>query len=212
MVVGMSAQGDGKTGRLVFQRYITSDEIAGEPGRRLKALETAANNRGLNQDELEELRHIVEAHSEGQFLEGPEFTKLGVTNPEQFLANFRDLEQEAEYAYQHAFFLEAVSLRLLALDFMLRAYVVHRTGEAIEPYSQQDRKSFGFLIGQAERNDLPEDLVNDLRAFNRARNAGIHHFLLGRTSYQRIGDAYREADFLFERIIGAMALPPMKSK
>lgn len=211
MAVGMSAQGDGGTGRFIFQRYRTSDEIAGEVGERLKALEAAAQNRGLTQDELAEMRYIIEANSEGEFLEGPEFTKLGVTDPHRFLANFRGIDEEAEYAYQHAFFLEAISLRLLTLDFMLRAYVVHRTNEAIEPYSRQDRMPLGQLITQAAQNGLPEQLVNDLRAFNQARNARIHHFLLGRTSYQELGDAYREADFLFERIIGAMALPPMKS-
>lgn len=209
--VGMSAQGSGETGRFVFQRFRVGEEgVGGEAGKRLAAIEAAAQNRGLTQEELAEMRHIIEAHSEGEFFEGPEFTKLGVTDPRRFLENFRDIAGEAEYAYQHAFFLEAISLRLLALDFMLRAYVVHKSNESIEPYSQQDRMSFGRLVQEAEKSGLPTKLVNALYAFNRKRNSGVHHYLLGRASYQEIGDAYRDTDGLFEQIIGSMDLSPME--
>jgi hypothetical protein len=207
----MPEQGKSRTGRMIFQRFGVGEEIGGEDGKRLTELEEEMSGRPLSDEEMEEMRRIAEAHGKRAFLEGPEFTKLGVTDPEQFLENFGDISNEAEEAYQDVCFLEAISLRLLTLDFMLRAYIVNTTGNPIKPYSGQDRWPFGRLITEAEKHGLPQDLVADLRAFNHRRNAGIHHYVLGRTSYQEIGDAYRDADWLVERIIMTMDLPPMGS-
>jgi hypothetical protein len=196
-------------GKLIFERYRVGDEVGGEAGERLKELEAAADVRPLSREEMAEVRSIVEEHTEGAFFEGPDFNLLGVTDPEAFLENFFDIGGKAEEAYRDECFFEAISLRLLALDFVLRAYVVYKSGDPIEPYSDQETMKFGRVIWEAEEQGLPEKLVADLQVFNKKRNAAIHHYLLGRTSYQEIGDAYRDADGLFKRIITAMDLPPM---
>ena len=164
----------------------------------------------ISEEELAEMQRIVEEHTEGEFLEGPEFAALGVTDPHTFYENFRLMMDDTEATYREQYFLEAVSLRLLALDLVLRIYLVHKTGKPIEPLSNDDKLSFGQLVKKAKKHGLPHDLANDLWAFNKARVDGIHHFLLGRTTYQAIGDAYREADGLFERILEAADLPPKK--
>ena len=161
-------------------------------------------------EEMAEIRRIYEKHGAGGFLEGPEFTRLGVTDPERFYENLGFILGYAEHAYESPFALEAVSLRVLLLDFMLRCYVVQKTGESIEPYSDEDKKTFGQSIGRAKRHGLPADIVEDLWKFNKKRNARVHHFVLGRTTYQEIADSYREADGLFERIADAMSLPPIE--
>jgi hypothetical protein len=40
--------------------------------------------------------------------------------------------------------------------------------------------------------------------------SGIHHYLLGRGSYQEIGDAYRDADLLDEEIMEALVSPDLE--
>lgn len=206
----MSERFRGTPTKFVLQRYRKNEEIGGEDGERLKALQDASASGGISQEELDEMHRIVRTHTDWEF-EGPEFTMLGVTDPFTFMDNFEQMMGEMEDAYRNAYFLEAISLRLLALDLMLRTFVVHKTGRPIEPYSSEDKMSFGKLVKTAKKNGLPQEIVEDLWAFNERRNAGVHHFLLGRASYQDIGDAYRSADLLFERIIDATGLPRLES-
>lgn len=206
----MAGKGEPRKARLLFLRYDTTAEISGADGERLRELEEAAEVRGLQSQEIEEMRRIYEEHETGVFLEGPEYTKLGVTDANRFLENFRGIMEQGDFAYEHQFAFEAINCRVLVLDFMLRAYVVHRSGTAIAAYSDEDRMTLGRLVAEAERHGLPAELVADLRAFNRKRNTAVHHFLLGRTSYQEIGDAYADSVGLFERIAEAMSMPPME--
>ncbi len=206
----MTEEYRGTPTRFVLQRYRPGIEVAGKDGQRLAELEDKAANDKISEDELAEMHRIIKDHTDGAFLEGPEFTTLGVTDPHTFYENVRFMMEETEATYQSGYFLEALSLRMLALDLMLRIYVVHKTGKPIEPYSTVDKLSFGQLVKRAKTHGLPRDLADDLWAFNKKRVDGIHHFLLGRTSYQAIGDAYREADGLFERILDAADLPPLE--
>jgi hypothetical protein len=200
-------------GRMTFLRYNVGAEIGGEDGERLRELEAAAEEGDrLRPEEMAEMRRIYEAHGTGVFLEGPEWTKLGVKDPKRFRENFWGIQQQADYAYENQFAFEAISCRMLILDFMLRAYIVYKTDKSIEPYSKRDRMSFGKLIEKAKNVGLPEELANDLWAFNEKRNGGIHHFLLGEASYQDVADAYVDAKGLFERIADAMSLPPMEER
>jgi hypothetical protein len=50
-----------------------------------------------------------------------------------------------------------------------------------------------------------------LLSFNEKRVAGIHHYFLGRASYQEIGDAYRDADRLYEGIVEALVTRTRKT-
>src|SRR5215216_1597496 len=119
----MPEQRRGTPTKFVLQRYRESDEIGGEDGERLKELQDkAAVPTGVTEEELAEMRRIIETHTDWQFLEGPEFTTLGVTDPHTFMENFEFMMEEMEGTYQNGFFLEAISLRLLALDLMLRTF------------------------------------------------------------------------------------------
>lgn len=198
------------TGRMVLMGYRLDEEIGGEARRRLQELEAKAESRpgqGLTSEEMQEIREIHETHSSAVYYEAPDFTTLGVTRPYVFLENFGFVEERAEEAYQNTFFMEAISLRMLQLDFILRAYIVHKTNRAIKPFAKEDKRSFGQALNEAEKLGLHLELVASLAAFNSKRVNGIHHFITGRASYQEIGDAYRDADGLFEQIITAMDLP-----
>jgi hypothetical protein len=122
------------------------------------------------------------------------------------------IQSHAYYSYDSGFAFEAISCRVLILDFMLRAFIVHRSGKPISPYSKQDRTPFGKLIEKAKKHGLPPDLATDLYAFNEKRNDGIHHFLMGQATYQEIGDAFANSEGLFERIGEAINLPAMEDR
>lgn len=175
--------------------------VGGEAGKRLAELD---QKQSLNAEELEEHNRLVAEYAQGQSFDLPDFRDLGVTDPQRFLDNARHVMQHAETAYEEGFFLEAVSLRMLLLDFFLRAFIVDRTDKIIEPYSRQDRIPFGRIVEKARQHGLPQELTDRLLSFNEKRVAGIHHFFLGRASYQEIGRAYRDADRLYEGIVEAL--------
>lgn len=182
-------------------------EIGCEVGRRLAELDAKSETQGLSAEEMQEHNRLMREHTGAEMFDFPDVTSLGVADPQQFLAHVRFVEHNAEVAYRDLYFLEAVSLRMLLLDFFLRAYIVSRTEETIEPYSSQDRMTFGPLVKKARKLGLPDDLAERLLAFNDRRVSGIHHYLLGRGSYQEIGDAYRDADRLDDEIMEAMVTP-----
>jgi len=182
-------------------------EIGCEVGRRLAELDAKSETQGLSAEEMREHNRLMREHTGAELFDFPDLSSLGVVDPEQFLGHVRFVDHNAEAAYTNAYFLEAVSLRMLLLDFFLRAYIVSRTKEPIEPYSSQDKMTFGPLVKKARKLGLPGDLAERLLAFNARRVSGIHHYLLGRGSYQEIGDAYRDADWLGEEILEAMVAP-----
>lgn len=192
--------------RVQVMRYRLG-EIGGEAGKRIDELDAKSETRGLSADEMAEYNGLMRQHTGAEVFEFPDLTSLGVTDPVSVLERMRFIEVEAEKAYQSMYFLEAVSLRMLVLDFYLRAYIVSRTEEPIEPYSKQDKMTFRPLVEKARKHGLPDDLAGRLVAFNERRVSGIHHYLLGRGSYQEIGDAYRDADLLDEEILEAMVRP-----
>lgn len=179
--------------------------VEGEAGERLAELDQKSLKQGLNAEELAEHNQLVAAHAtNGQSFDLPDFRELGVTDPQRFLVNARHVMHYAETAYRNGFFIEAVSLRMLLLDFSLRAFIVDRTDEPIEPYSGQDKMPFAPLVKKARKHGLPQALTDRLLSFNEKRVAGVHHFVLGRASYQEIGDAYQDADRLYESILEAL--------
>ncbi len=189
--------------------FYRPEPVEGEAGERLEELTQKSLNLGLSADELAEYNALVDAHvTNGQSFDLPDFRDLGVTDPEQFLTNARHAMHYAETAYRNHFFIEAVSLRMLVLDFILRAFIVDRTGERIEPTVGVDKMTFGQIVRQARKHGLPQGLTDRLLSFNEKRVAGIHHFFLGRASYQEIGDAYRDADRLYEGIVEALVTGP----
>ena len=181
-------------------------EIDGEAGKRIEVLDRKWQSEGLGVEETREFMGLMKEHAGARVFEFPDLASLGVTDHEQFFEHVHALEDEAETAYRNRYFLEAISLRMLLLDFFLRAYVVSRTSKPIEPYSKQDMRTFKPLVDAARGLGLPARLAKRLLAFNEKRNGGIHRYLLGRgDSYEEIGDAYREANGLDFEIMEAIA-------
>jgi hypothetical protein len=132
---------------------------------------------------------------------------LGVVDHRNFIERFSSIHGQAEAAYQEGWFLEAISLRMLTLDFLLRMYIVHKTKRPVTP-----KLTFGRLIGKAKGQGFRQSLAAELEAFNDKRNRGIHDYLLGKASYPDLGDAYRDADDLFDRIVTTIGLPPFVAR
>lgn len=158
-------------------------------GKRIEELDQKWQSQGLGVEKTREFMRLMKEHAEARVFEFPDLASLG---------------DEAEEACRNRYFLEAISLRMLLLDFFLRAYIVSRTGAPIEPYSKQDKMTFCPLVKRAHKHGLADDLAGRLLAFNNKRVSGVHHFLLGRGSYQEIRDAYRAADWLDGGIMEAM--------
>jgi hypothetical protein len=151
--------------------------VGSEAGKRLKELLDTVDSSGrLSNEEMEEINRIVAEHTgAGGVLVAPDLDMLGVTNHLKFFEHFGYIAQDAEEAYQAGWFLEAISLRLLTFDFLLRIYVVHKTKQPVKPSIQ-----FGQLLGKAKGQGFPQKLAAELEAFNEKRISSIHHYLLGR--------------------------------
>ena len=173
----MPEQGKHRITKLAFQRGITPEQVGCEAGKRLKELLDTVDSSGrLSNEEMEEINRIVAEHTgAGGVLVAPDLDMLGVTNHLKFFEHFGYIAQDAEEAYQAGWFLEAISLRLLTFDFLLRIYVVHKTKQPVKPSIQ-----FGQLLGKAKGQGFPQKLAAELEAFNEKRISGIHHYLLGR--------------------------------
>jgi hypothetical protein len=202
----MPEQGKHRITKLAFQRGITPEQVGGEAGERLKELfDTADSSSRLSNEEMEEINSIIAEHTGAAgVLEAPDLNMLGVTDHLRFFENFSYIRQEAEEAYEDGYYLEAISLRLLTFDLLLRIYVVHKTKQPVKPSIQ-----FGQLLGKAKGQGFPQKLATELEAFDEKRISTIHHYLLGQVDYEEIGGAYRDADGLFERISTAPDLPPL---
>jgi hypothetical protein len=192
--------------KMVFERMVSPEDVGGEAGERLKYLREANSERGLSDEELAEKNRIITAHTGAAgVVEAPDLDMLGVADFEAFRERFSAIHEQAEAAYQDGWFLEAISLRMLTLDFLLRMYIVHKTKQPV-----RGKPTFGQLIKKAKGQNFRQSLATDLEAYNDRRNEGIHNYLLGQGSYQDLGNAYRDADGLFERVFEAMGLPPFK--
>ncbi len=205
--LAMSEQEPFKT-RLIFQRDVPSEHVHGEAGERLQYLRAENEKRGLSEEEMEEITRILTDHlGMPGVVEVPDLEMLGVTDFENFVSRFGSIHGDAEAAYDALFFLEAISLRMLTLDFLLRAYIVHRTKQPIT-----SKVTFGQLIGKAKGQGFRQSVAAELESFNTRRNEVIHNYLLGQGSYQDLGDAYRDADHLFELVLETIDLPPFVAK
>ena len=157
--------------KMVFERMVSPEDVGGEAGERLKHLREANSERGLSDAELAEMNRIITAHTRAAgVVEAPDLDMLGVTDYEAFIERFSTIHEQAEAAYQSGWFLEAISLRMLTLDFLLRMYIVHRTKQRIPP-----KPTYGQLIKKAKGQTFRQSLAADLEAYNDRRNEGIHN-------------------------------------
>jgi len=190
-----------------MRRNVSPEDVGGEAGERLRQLYEAQREHGLSDEEMAEKNRIITAYmgSVG-VVELPDLDLLGITDYMAFIERLGTIHADAQAAYQEAWFLEAISLRMLALDFLLRVYIANKKDVAVPP-----DLPFGRLLGNAKDQNFPPSLADELETFNDKRNEGIHRYLLGQGSYQGIGVAYRNADGLFERIMDVLDLPAFGS-
>ena len=160
----MPEQDKHRVTKLAFQREITPEQVGGEAGKRLKELFDTADSSGrLSNEEMEEVNRIIAEHTGAAgVLEAPDLDMLGVTDHMRFFENFSYIRQEAEEAHEDEYYLEALSLRLLTFDFLLRIYVVQKTKQPVKPSIQ-----FGQLLGKAKGQGFPQKLATELEASQR---------------------------------------------
>lgn len=80
-------------------------------------------------------------------------------------------------AISQGFYIEAISLRILILDFWLRVYIRNADQEVVVV-----RREFGNLLKMAKKLGLPSDIWKQVDDFNKDRVKAIHGFLLGKVS------------------------------
>ena len=123
----------------------------------------------------------------GAFKKAPNFFTLGGVDAGKAVTNVQVLSGRAQQAFSNGYFIEAISLRLLMLDLLLRMYVVNKTGRPIEA---DDKRTFGTMIGLAKDSGLDEGLTRRLERFNSFRIKGVHRLLLGDGAYDDLRAAF----------------------
>lgn len=116
------------------------------------------------------------------------------------MANIKNVSGLFNKAYSAGYYLEAISLRLLILDFFLRIYIV-TTGGKIR-FKPDDKETFGLMIKLAEKGELEMALIKRLNDFNRKRVAGIHRLLLGDIAYDELRKALDDDPNLVQDLEG----------
>lgn len=110
---------------------------------------------------------------------------LGIVNMEQAIANVGELTTRAERAFQAGFYVETMSLRLQHTELWLRLYFIAKNGNG-RLFAAVDRRTFGQIIADCEREGFDTELVRLMRAFNLHRTRAIHQFILGATDYEHL--------------------------
>lgn len=106
--------------------YATPEVMA-----RIEELEAKAEH-GLTMEEFAELRGLQDFGGDEAIIEVGDAQDVGITHPRVSLQNLQSLDQRAQAAFNHGFYLEAISLTLLVLDFGLRAYLFKKTEKPVE--------------------------------------------------------------------------------
>lgn len=124
----------------------------------------------------------------GTFRKGPNLFQLGVKDVEKTFRNLESLSERSQNAFEAGYYLEAISLRLLLLDFLLRTYIVNKSGE---PIKYDDKTTFGGMIKKAQKAGLQQELVGRLCDLNDTRIKGIHRLLLGDLAYDELKQGFK---------------------
>ncbi len=174
--------------------YATPEVMA-----RIAELEAKADH-GLTPEEFAELRGLQDFGGDEAVVEVGDTQDVGVTRPRVTMQNLQSLDQRAQAAFHHGFYLEAISLTLLVLDFGLRAYLFRKTKKPVEL-----GRWFSTMIKQAGEAGLDEGLVRRLRDFNNKRTAAIHHLLIGETEYENLRETCLASAGLIDEVLTATA-------
>ncbi len=92
------------------------------------------------------------------FYELPNSSELGITNNEKSIENLSIIVDKAKRAYEQAFYIEFISLKIQYLEFFLRMYYVRKNSKG-KIYPLDDKKTFGRIINDCKQLGFDPDLV-----------------------------------------------------
>ena len=120
------------------------------------------------------------------FYELPNCIELGISNINKSIENLSIIVDKAKTAYEQAFYIEFISLKIQYLEYFLRMYYVKKNKKG-KIFPSDDKKTFGMIINDCKLIGFDPNLILSLNEFNHQRINAIHRFLLG---------DYDEIDFI----------------
>jgi hypothetical protein len=151
---------------------------------RLKILK---NKTTLNDSEMSEFIYLQPSN----FRSAPHMSTLGIINFYKSFSNLQKIIRRITKAKNKGFYMEAISLKMLLLDFLLRIYLVSKTKQVI---SFEEEVTFGRLVKRAEHAGLDSEMVKKLYLFNRYRIKTVHQLLLGTMTFNEIESEWHYYD------------------
>ncbi|HAT8546190.1 TPA: hypothetical protein I7180_05860 [Vibrio vulnificus] len=112
------------------------------------------------------------------------------------LENMQAVSNQIASAIDSGFYIEAISLRIQIADFWLRVFIRNTDENAVVV-----RKEFGNLLKMSKKLGLPDDIYQELKAFNDTRVKAIHGFLLGKSSLDALEDSARQSKLIISVLI-----------
>ena len=149
----------------------------------------------------EEMKEFEELSPPGSFKAIGSWEKIGIYDGKAFesASNFKFVGKRIPISIDSGFYLEAISLRLMYLDFCLRLYLSNK-GEKFKekhPYELQ----FGALIKRCRKFGFDDNLLKRIEDFNKDRILAIHNFIYEGVAYDNFKDFLIKTDNLFTDIL-----------
>lgn len=113
---------------------------------------------------------------------------------EQSMANRDELAARIAHAKAANCLIELISLRIQYLDLWLRVFFEN------VPHRGTRERGFGRLLKQCLTSGLDKDLYDRIHDFNAHRVNAIHGYLIGVTTYIKIGAVVRQSEGLSEAL------------
>lgn len=131
-----------------------------------KRLKQLLKKKKLNDNEFKEL---VSLSSPGSFKKAPYLmTDIGIKDLKRAFKNLKQLKKRDENAYVNKCYLEVISLRLLALDLLLREYIY---GKSVKEFKINTDISVGYFVEAAKAAGIPNEHLEDFKKYDNDMSA-----------------------------------------
>jgi len=156
------------------------------------------NKRNLTHKEMEEFKKLSPP---GTFKCIGNWGKIGVQGDRFFksASNLKFVGEKISESINSGFYIEAISLRLMLLDFCLRLYLANK-GEDFDEKHPHDLQ-FGVLFKECRNSGFDKDLLKRIEYFNEKRILAIHNFIYEGIPYEDFKDFLIETDNLLTDVL-----------
>lgn len=135
-----------------------------------------------------ELNELIQLSPRGTFMKLPNVTQMGVVDVQKSLTNLQEGPERSKHALNNGCYVEVIALRVQHAEYWLRMYWAAKNARG-EIFGENDKRTFGMIIGDCKRLGFVEDLIEELQEFNKKRIDAVHKYLLGNTDYEALREA-----------------------